>query len=595
MLSNVPDLLNAVNTQLRQVYGTGVEHVCLSPLGGWLIRYSLGTVTISGRFPDTFYALASPYLDVSSTQRQMSQIENVWCGADNGVIIKTRGQLVWEGISQTLAETLNVLNAPASPLSKCLLGHSTTLCPWSSDYFFIEANPIMSQQVQYPYRLSAPSKEVMDHVVANSRPPAHLISALQALKAERPSPSQQANARPPPSPAPSPYAGNRPPPSPAPQTQSTNPFLTGNSNNNSAISASDRRRFEEQFNLYSEGRLYINGVAAAQIMLESGLDSNILSEIWEIVDKDKNGKLDKEEFVNAMWQMENRQGGTGNTQNTRDIQPQIRETEGSIGCDGCSRGLLIGEEAYYCSVCNGGDFDLCQSCYSNGGHSCRHQLTKVLIQAQGGLQSHIVYEGQYVSCDGCGTGMDIGSNVYWCQICNGGDYGICENCWKARRGCGHALVVRKLEKNSSSASGGYGLPHGMPPRTNLADAYTPSYQPSYNPNASEADKTSRGAEDQKLKDSLMSSILTEKPNVKWDDVAGLESAKGELQEAIVFPARFPQIFKGMRRARRALLLYGPPGTGKSYLAKAVATEVDQTLFSISSGDIMSKWMGESEG
>jgi len=102
------------------------------------------------------------------------------------------------------------------------------------------------------------------------------------------------------------------------------------------------------------------------------------------------------------------------------------------------------------------------------------------------------------------------------------------------------------------------------------------------------------SESAKLRAGLNSAIITEKPNVKWNDVAGLESAKQALQEAVILPVKFPQFFTGKRRPWRAFLLYGPPGTGKSYLAKAVATEADSTFFSISSSDLVSKWMGESE-
>lgn len=103
------------------------------------------------------------------------------------------------------------------------------------------------------------------------------------------------------------------------------------------------------------------------------------------------------------------------------------------------------------------------------------------------------------------------------------------------------------------------------------------------------------AEDsKKLRGALSGAILSEKPNVKWEDVAGLEGAKEALKEAVILPVKFPHLFKGNRQPTSGILLYGPPGTGKSYLAKAVATEANSTFFSVSSSDLVSKWMGESE-
>jgi len=115
------------------------------------------------------------------------------------------------------------------------------------------------------------------------------------------------------------------------------------------------------------------------------------------------------------------------------------------------------------------------------------------------------------------------------------------------------------------------------------------------PRAAAAAAAEGGGEDgdSKLEKALESVILIEKPNVSWDDVAGLELAKEALKEAVIVPIRFPKMFVDIA-PWKGVLLYGPPGTGKSYLAKAIATEADATFFNVSAADLISKWVGESE-
>ncbi|KAE8305497.1 Vacuolar protein sorting 4b [Giardia duodenalis] len=96
-----------------------------------------------------------------------------------------------------------------------------------------------------------------------------------------------------------------------------------------------------------------------------------------------------------------------------------------------------------------------------------------------------------------------------------------------------------------------------------------------------------------LSAAISNAIVRMKPDVKWDDVVGLEKAKEALKEAVILPMMFPQLFQGKREPWRGILLYGCPGTGKSFLAKAVAAECDATFFSVSSSDLVSKYVGES--
>ena len=60
--------------------------------------------------------------------------------------------------------------------------------------------------------------------------------------------------------------------------------------------------------------------------------------------------------------------------------------------------------------------------------------------------------------------------------------------------------------------------------------------------------------------------MTEKPNVRWEDVAGLDAAKEALKEAVILPMKFPQLFSGKRRPWRGILLYGVRGRMLAMLA-----------------------------
>jgi len=98
-----------------------------------------------------------------------------------------------------------------------------------------------------------------------------------------------------------------------------------------------------------------------------------------------------------------------------------------------------------------------------------------------------------------------------------------------------------------------------------------------------------------IEPSAMREVMVEIPEVRWDEVGGLQQIKQEIKESIEWPLGYPERFKEMGvQPPKGILLYGPPGTGKTLIAKAVATGTNANFISIRGPQLLSKWMGESE-
>ena len=93
----------------------------------------------------------------------------------------------------------------------------------------------------------------------------------------------------------------------------------------------------------------------------------------------------------------------------------------------------------------------------------------------------------------------------------------------------------------------------------------------------------------------MREVFIENPEVQWEDIGGLLDVKRELQEAVEWPMKYPNLYEQLgHKMPRGILLHGPSGTGKTLLAKAVATESEANFISVRGPELLSKWVGESE-
>jgi transitional endoplasmic reticulum ATPase len=98
-----------------------------------------------------------------------------------------------------------------------------------------------------------------------------------------------------------------------------------------------------------------------------------------------------------------------------------------------------------------------------------------------------------------------------------------------------------------------------------------------------------------MEPSAMREVFVEVPDVRWEDIGGLQSIKQELREAVEWPLKYQGMFAyADATPPKGVLLYGPPGTGKTLMAKATANESEANFISIKGPELLSKWVGESE-
>ena len=94
---------------------------------------------------------------------------------------------------------------------------------------------------------------------------------------------------------------------------------------------------------------------------------------------------------------------------------------------------------------------------------------------------------------------------------------------------------------------------------------------------------------------VLRETVVEMPNVKWEDIGGLEDTKRELKEVVQYPIEYPEKFRkfGMEPSK-GVLFFGPQGCGKTLLAKAIASQCKANFISIKGPELLTKWYGESE-
>jgi hypothetical protein len=534
---------------------------------------------MKGTFPDTFHncAKANSYMETrgaAASTRQYSVVNKVWFGAGDAFLMTYDGGIQWQNIPDALVAKIKERHKDGWQLTQ-----GTSLCQWNKNLFFAEWEQPYTEARVWSWNI--PKSGILTDLLVREVMEGHYPVSHKIAKDE-----------------------------------------------DIDIPESFRNQLLPDFNkmVQEEGRDYLTG-SEVEILFQEvgakqvGVDKEDLAKIWDLSDMDANGKFDAEEYVLAMYLIGRRGQGFAlpskkpshpnppaekssppplpprnseiDLKWSRQLDQQSNPVEvnpqtGDQNVKNRETPTPTGPLCYQCSTAGDGTWFNCGVCTPEHLSFCLDCLVVSQNKCPGQHRMYPVYGRPSAPTKAPETGLDRDLESLSLKAKENGK-AIPSKQPPPDSGLEYLRSIGLLEEDAEQKKPSN--PSSPPPSSN---PFSSSYDQDKKNEESSKDPSSRSEGDKKLREALQSSIVREKPNISWDDVAGLEAAKEELQEAVVLPIKFPQIFTGNRKARKGILLYGPPGTGKSYLAKAVATEVDSTLFSISSSDIMSKWIGESE-
>ena len=90
-------------------------------------------------------------------------------------------------------------------------------------------------------------------------------------------------------------------------------------------------------------------------------------------------------------------------------------------------------------------------------------------------------------------------------------------------------------------------------------------------------------------------VEVEESKITFDDVGGMEDIKKKINMDFIMPIKNPEYFQAFgKKVGGSLLFYGPPGCGKTFLARAVAGEINANFIHLELQAILSMWSGEAE-